>query len=208
MIPLFPLKLVVFPTEKLNLHIFEPRYRALIHDVHRNKIPFGIPSYIYENEILYGTEVQLLAIEKEYPDGRMDIKTKGVRTFRIQEFQPQMNQKLYPGGIVTYNQDISSGDPTLKSSVLTQVSKMYTLMDIKKKLPQSSDLHISYPIAHHIGLTLDQEYALLKIEVENDRLEFIDQHLKQLLPVVKRMDDLQQKIRMNGHFKNVIPPNV
>ncbi|RZK88875.1 MAG: peptidase, partial [Hymenobacter sp.] len=32
LLPLFPLNLVAFPGEKLNLHIFEPRYRELVRD--------------------------------------------------------------------------------------------------------------------------------------------------------------------------------
>jgi Lon protease-like protein len=31
-IPIFPLSIVVFPGENLNLHIFEPRYRQLIRE--------------------------------------------------------------------------------------------------------------------------------------------------------------------------------
>ena len=31
-LPLFPLQIVVFPGEDLNLHIFEPRYKELIKD--------------------------------------------------------------------------------------------------------------------------------------------------------------------------------
>ena len=29
-IPIFPLRIVVFPGEEVNLHIFEPRYKQLI----------------------------------------------------------------------------------------------------------------------------------------------------------------------------------
>ncbi|MEO1628994.1 MAG: LON peptidase substrate-binding domain-containing protein, partial [Bacteroidota bacterium] len=44
--PLFPLKLVVYPGEQLNLHIFEPRYKQLIRECEQNKVTFGIPAFI------------------------------------------------------------------------------------------------------------------------------------------------------------------
>ena len=43
MLPLFPLQIVVFPGEDLNLHIFEPRYKELIGECKDKGIHFGIP---------------------------------------------------------------------------------------------------------------------------------------------------------------------
>ena len=80
--PLFPLELVVFPFEELNLHIFEPRYRQLINDCEKHEALFGIPTFRKGQALDYGSLVKLVKIEKKYPDGRMDIRTKGVQTFR------------------------------------------------------------------------------------------------------------------------------
>ncbi len=45
-IPIFPLGIVVFPGEDLNLHVFEPRYKQLITDCFGEKKPFGIPTVL------------------------------------------------------------------------------------------------------------------------------------------------------------------
>ena len=45
-IPIFPLELVVYPGEKLNLHIFEDRYKQLISECYKERKPFGIPPVI------------------------------------------------------------------------------------------------------------------------------------------------------------------
>jgi len=50
-IPIFPLGIVVYPGESLNLHIFEPRYRELILECIENSKPFGIPVVI-ENKLM------------------------------------------------------------------------------------------------------------------------------------------------------------
>ena len=49
-IPIFPLEIVVYPGEKLNLHIFEPKYKQLISECYKNKKPFGIPP-VLKNKI-------------------------------------------------------------------------------------------------------------------------------------------------------------
>ena len=84
-LPFFPLKLVAFPGEELNLHIFEPRYRQLLADAEQNGVTFGICTYI--NQLTgYGTEVRLEKIYKRYEDGRLDIKTRCLSAFQIQTF--------------------------------------------------------------------------------------------------------------------------
>ena len=45
-IPIFPLNIVLYPGETLNLHIFEPRYKELVKECFSNKKPFGIPAVI------------------------------------------------------------------------------------------------------------------------------------------------------------------
>ena len=73
-IPIFPLGIVVYPGENLNLHIFEPRYKQLIEECHKGKKPFGIPAVI-ENKLQdYGTLIQITEISKLYDNGEMDIK--------------------------------------------------------------------------------------------------------------------------------------
>ena len=78
-IPIFPLSIVVYPGERLNLHIFEPRYKQLIKECFDGNKPFGIPSVMDEKINEMGTLVQVKEITKEYEDGKMDIKTDGER---------------------------------------------------------------------------------------------------------------------------------
>ena len=77
-IPIFPLALVVFPDEHLNLHIFEPRYKQLITDCFTNKKPFGIPAVINNKMMDLGMLVEIVEISKIYDDGKMDINKRFV----------------------------------------------------------------------------------------------------------------------------------
>ena len=101
-IPIFPLAIVVYPGEELNLHIFEPRYKELINDCNSSKKMFGIPSVINDKVSEMGTLMELTEITQVYDSGEMDIKTKGVKVFRILELIKTVPDKLYGGAIVNY----------------------------------------------------------------------------------------------------------
>lgn len=63
-ISIFPLGIVVYPGEQLNLHVFEPRYKQLISACIAEQKPFGIPVVINKKIMEYGTLVQIKKVEK------------------------------------------------------------------------------------------------------------------------------------------------
>ncbi|MEL6864448.1 MAG: LON peptidase substrate-binding domain-containing protein [Bacteroidota bacterium] len=206
-LPLFPLKLVVFPDEKLNLHIFEPRYKQLIRECEQNGITFGIPAFIDGEVMDTGTEIKLLAIEKRYPNGSLDIKTQGIGTFRIHEFYREAPNKLYAGADIERIEEFSEGDSYLYNQILLLLKELFRILKIDKKIPKNPDDFSTFEVAHHVGLSFEQEYQFLCLNNEVERQEFIADHLQQLIPVVKEMERLRKRVQLNGHFKNIDPPN-
>lgn len=206
-LPLFPLHLVAFPGEALNLHVFEPRYRQLVKECEETNDYFGIPAYIDGRVKELGTAMRLLKIEKQYSDGRMDIKTEGVRIFRIEEFFSRVPGKLYSGANITYLEYEHKGDIMLSNKIVERIEVLYDILKINKSIPDPSSFY-TFDMAHHVGLTVDQEYELLGIQSEEDRQDFMLEHLEKLIPIVKEMEELRKRVQMNGHFKNVIPPNI
>src|SRR5437868_1316826 len=68
-IPVFPLGIVVFPGETVNLHIFEPRYKQLVNECYAEGKPFGIPTVIDNKLNEMGTLVRVAEIVKVYDNG-------------------------------------------------------------------------------------------------------------------------------------------
>jgi len=205
-IPIFPLELVLFPEEKLNLHIFEPRYRQLIKDVKTHDMVFGIPFFQTGKEMSYGTTASLLQIFKTHENGTMDIKTQGHRVFRIHQIHKAYQNKLYSGATVDFIESNEDVDPNQAEELSALVRQLYDLMKIDKPLPGFKDIHFSFKVGHHLGLSKNQELALLQINSESERKQFLINHIEKLIPVVIEMEDLRKKIEMNGHFKNLKPP--
>ncbi|MBC3539787.1 LON peptidase substrate-binding domain-containing protein [Rufibacter sediminis] len=206
-LPLFPLNIVVFPGEKLNLHIFEPRYRQLIMECQTNDTTFGIPVYLENGLGDYGTEIKILSLEKKYLGGEMDIKTKGLGVFKIKEFQRQVPGRLYSGGEVEDLPLIRDEDPFQRIQIVELLKQLYTALGIQSLMLNLPDNFQSYDVAHHLGFSTEQEYELLQCAKESDRLEIILAHLTRVLPVVLETERLKERVKLNGHFKHLIPPN-
>lgn len=202
-IPIFPLSLVVYPGELLNLHIFEPRYKELIQDCKASGKAFGIPTVIGQQVRELGTLVTLESIEKTYENGEMDIRTRGLRIFRILETIPKVPDKLYGGAIVNYPENDTRGNPELMQKVVDALLELHRLLHVTKSFRTGDPPLNSYDIAHHAGLSVEEEYELLGLPMELQRQEYLRRHLQKVIPIVAEMESLKEKVRLNGHFRNL-----
>jgi len=207
-LPLFPLKLVAFPGERLNLHIFEPRYKQLFRECHENQVTFGIPAFINNKIAEFGTELKLDKIEKSYEDGSLDVRTLGIGIFKLEEYYSKAPNKLYPGADIkrlSYTRPVADMD--LNEKIYGFLKELFSTLSISKhKIPENAQSFVSYDIAHHLGLSVDQEYTLLTIEDEVTRQEYIYKHLQNIVPVAREMEILKERALLNGHFKKIVPP--
>lgn len=201
-IPIFPLGIVVYPGETLNLHIFEPRYRQLIKDCFDAKKPFGIPTVLKEQVAEMGTLVQVTEIVETYEDGKMDIRVEGLKVFRILEVVKAVPDKLYSGAIVNYPANDMARKDMIRR-VVASVRELHRLLNVTKDFRKSEESLISYDIAHHAGLSVEEEYEVLGLLKELQRLEYLKRHLARVIPVVAGMENLKDKIKLNGHFKEL-----
>jgi len=206
LLPLFPLNLVAFPGEKLNLHIFEPRYRQLVRDCLTDNLTFGIPPYLDDAVQELGTEMRLLSVEKTHADGALDIRTEAVGVFRVRRFLRQVPGKLYAGGQVEAVEQDEVADPVLQRVIAGQVRQLYEALGLRKLLLEFNPDFKIFDVAHHIGLSTEQEYQLLATTAEQERQEMVREHLERLLPAVLETERLKERVRQNGHFKNLEPP--
>ncbi len=202
-IPIFPLGIVVYPGENLNLHIFEPRYKQLIHECHAAQKPFGIPTVIDNKVQDYGSLVEITELSKLYENDEMDIKTKGFKVFRILEVIREIPDKLYSGAIVNYPDNHVKGNPDAMRKLMSSIRELHQLLKVNKEFKKKDGEMRSYDVAHHIGMSLQEEYELLGLLDERQRQEYLKRHLAKVLPMVAGMEQLKEKIKLNGHFKNL-----
>ncbi|MFC4231937.1 LON peptidase substrate-binding domain-containing protein [Parasediminibacterium paludis] len=202
-IPIFPLGIVVYPGEQLNLHIFEPRYRQLITDCFAEAKPFGIPTVLDNGINELGTLLEITEIVEVHADGKMDIRTKGTRIFKILETIKSLPDKLYSGAIVTYPVNDERLKSVMMTNIIADIRQLHKLLNVSKDFKKPDDILTSYDVAHHAGLTVKEEYELLGLWREDQRLEYLKRHLAKVLPMVAGMENLKDKIKLNGHFREL-----
>ncbi|MCG8321779.1 MAG: LON peptidase substrate-binding domain-containing protein [Cytophagales bacterium] len=203
MVPLFPLNIVVFPGENLNLHIFEPRYKQLINDCIDDKRTFVIPAFVHQ-KIELGTEVKIKKVEKVYDDGRMDISTVGLHAVEVLEYKNPQQGKLYAGGYIKVLENVNDASSTQKYELLALVKDLFTKINVDLKI-EINEMVTTFEIAHKIGLSLKQEYKLLSMIKDSDRHDYMISHLNEAIPILQQINEAREKIKMNGHFRHFDP---
>ena len=205
-LPIFPLNIIVYPEQLLNLHIFEPRYQQLIKECKEEGKSFGIPSVFKETVNEYGTEVKLLEISKVYETGEMDIKTKGVKVFRILEMLREVPNKLYPAAIVyeTIQQPLDTKKPN--PTLVDLINKLHHILGTNFKVEDKYENPLSYDLIQYAALSPEDQYRLLIATSEKARQWFMIEHLQKLIPSVEQIEKVKMKIQLNGHFRKEIPP--
>ena len=103
---------------------------------------------------------------------------------------------------------LTKSEGTLSKNVLIlkAVKELFAVLKISKDLPTDPLTFQTFEVAHYVGFTIEQEYEFLRLASEETRQNYMLKHLKRILPVVNEMELLRQKARLNGHFKNIVPP--
>lgn len=201
---IFPLQLIVFPGEQLNLHIFEERYRHLFNDLRKQpELTFGIPPVINNEIYLLGTRLKLVEVVKEYETGEMDVITEGLEAFTIHEIkEPKVASQCAYAEI-----ELLDNNPEYDLLQFQHLENLYadfqSLMPEKKEIKNIKPSSFSFQIAHYIGLNEQQKIELLSTESEEDRQDFLIQHLQTIIPSMQSIRETQERIIANGHFKNL-----
>ena len=133
----------------------------------------------------------------------MDIKTEGEKVFRILEVIKEIPDKLYSGAIVNYPPNHAHGSAEAMRKVLANIKKLFKLLKVEKDFKKEDEQLTAYDVAHHVGFTLQEEYEFLNLLHERQRQEYLRLHLIKVLPMVAEMENLKEKVKLNGHFKNL-----
>jgi ATP-dependent Lon protease len=97
-------------------------------------------------------------------------------------------------------------DPILREIITAQVRQLYEALGLRKLLLELAPDYRIFDVAHHVGLSTEQEYQLLATTSEHERQEMVREHLENILPIVLETERLKERVRLNGHFKNLQPP--
>lgn len=202
-LPLFPLQVVLLPEAELPLHIFEERYKEMIGEVRRDRIEFGVVLASDKGIAGTGCTAVIDRVLREYPDGRLDILTKGRRRFEIMSLNEDRN---FLRGAVEYFDDDTSGKP--EESPAEEDFRVRAIAGYNELRALTSDAplpagdiyqpQLSFRLARPIqDLSLRQ--ALLSSRSETDRLKQLAEFLPGFVVRQRRVEHVKQVAPRNGH---------
>lgn len=206
-LPLFPLGLVLYPNERLPLHIFEERYKDLTHYCLENDEPFGIV-YSEDGKMAQtGSTARIQEVVNRYDDGRMDIMVEGEQRFRLGELYEA--ESYITADATLIEDDDAEVDLSLKERVITQHMKLLELAGrtVRPSLYENVEF-LSFVLAQNAGLDTSQKQEVLELDSENDRIQYLIRHFEELIPRIEQREDVRRRVRSNGHFKDFPPEEV
>jgi ATP-dependent Lon protease len=200
-LPQFPLNLVLFPGNNINLHIFEPRYKQLVRDCLENESPFGIPSILNGKVSEIGTEMNVVKLEKEYPNGEMDIIAKATTFYKIIHFNEKAKNRLYPSALVKDYDIVSNESAMLNEELLILTKLLFMKIGVEKDLPVDINTYRFYDWIPLYGLTLTQQLELVAITSTVNQQKYLIKHLSKLEDSISSIDVIKKKAALNGQFQ-------
>jgi hypothetical protein len=122
----------------------------------------------------------------------------------VLEVVKEIPDKQFSGAIVDYPPNVMEhGETKMSKLILDEVKRLYALLNVEERFPEHKPGMISYEVGHFIGLNRQQEYELLCIFTEIQRLEYIRRHLSNMTPMIKELEEVKARIQRNGHFRNL-----
>lgn len=206
-LPLFPLPLVLFPGAALPLHVFEPRYRALLADCRAGDGRFGIvtggdasPAPGAVGCVAVLREVAML------PDGRANILVEGAERFAVARLAdvgtPYLVAETTPVADGPDADDVVRALDARVRAVFERVARAArTLAGDVAPLPPLPDgpAALSFAVAAAIDLPLPLRQRLLASRSAAERLAELDALLTAAEPGIARRAETREGAKQNGH---------
>jgi ATP-dependent Lon protease len=198
-IGLFPLGLVLLPTEQIPLHIFEPRYRELIGECLDNEEPFGLVYADDDGVRRIGTLATVVEVTDRYEDGRLDIVVEGGDRFRLVDLT---DGRSFHTGTVEPLADVE--DPPRAADVdraLAVFRRLVELTGAEVDVPADVTGQPSFEIGSRFELAPELKLELLEETSERRRLVRLCEILETIAAAVERQREVAALAQTNGRAR-------
>jgi ATP-dependent Lon protease len=192
-LPLFPLRLVLFPRAALPLHIFEERYKILIDECVRGGKEFGINCMRDDQVSSVGCSAVVTDVVHCFEDGSMDIVVEGRRRYKLSSY-----------GFVHYLDPVRERvDETLERDTVrlynTLIEEVYPTKEHQVPLDLLGE-ETSFLLVPKAGMDIDQRQRFLELSSENERLAMLHAYFTEVIPKLKQAQEIDRVIWSDGYL--------
>ncbi|MDQ3935600.1 MAG: LON peptidase substrate-binding domain-containing protein [Actinomycetota bacterium] len=196
--PLFPLGIVLLPTEIVPLHIFEERYKLMIGRCVEEESEFGIVWLGDEGLKEVGCTARVAQVLERMDDGRMNILAQGGRPFRLLR---RIEDLPYPAGDVEMLDDLDEGDEALAVTAREAYADLVERVTDKRPGMDELDGLTAYGMAATIELAAAPKQALLEERSEDSRLKTVGDLFSTALQRIDSAEEAQERAKSNGKVR-------
>jgi Lon protease-like protein len=200
--PLFPLGLVLLPTELVPLHIFEDRYKLMIGECLDRGTEFGVV-WLSDNGLKdIGCSARVTRVLKQMEDGRMNILVQGVAPFRLLR---RIEDLPYPAGDIELLDD-TEVDPDPGTAGDARELYADLVERVTDERPEAGDLldMDAYDMAATVEFGLDAKQGLLELRSEADRMKAVADLFGKTMQRLDFSERVGELARTNGKI-NISP---
>lgn len=203
-IGLFPLGTVLLPTERIPLHVFEPRYRELIGECLAEQRDFGLLLDDDEGLREVGTRAAVTEVLERFDDGRLNIVVEGRERFRLVELT---SGRSFRTGEVESVDDLP-GDPA-PEDVERALGQLRRLAEIAGA--DVADIAVttdapSFELAARVELEPQLKQRLLELRSEPERLRTLATLLERAATMLELQQAGNRIAQTNGRVQRPPPP--
>lgn len=194
-IGIFALGTALVPGELMPLHIFEPRYKELIGDCERDKVPFLLLFTDDQGTRELGCTAHLVEVVDRFDDGRLNIVVEGREVVKVLEITRGR-------GYTTARVEPAPDDLTAEGDQDAALDLYRQIAEAGGGDPQedllASARPLSYAIMARVEFPSDEKQRLLELRSESDRLTGLTELLARGLQALEAMARVRERAHTNG----------
>ena len=199
---LFPLPIVLVPTERIPLHIFEPRYRELIEECVETETDFGLALTTGDGAVHeVGTRARVTDVLEVLDDGRMNIVVEGRDRFRLLELT---SGRAFTTGLV--DDVVDQDDPANPADVERAreiFAQLAELADTDVDIPDPASSTYDWELAARVDFGVEPKQEILATTSPKLRMTRLVELLEISLEALRAEAALRERAGRNG---KVTPP--
>ena len=195
-IGLFPLGIVLLPTEKVPLHIFEERYRELVGECIEDDREFGLV-YADESGVReLGTRARVAAVLERFDDGRLNIVVEGGERFVVERLT--QGRSFMTAEVSDVDDDDGSVEDEARVDAAGAFRALAALAGAELEIDEDSP-QLSFLLAAQVELAVDAKQQLLESRSEQERLILVAELLHDARQTLIATRELGDRAKRNGH---------
>ena len=193
---LFPLQIVLLPTERVPLHVFEERYKELITESVEDDREFGLVFADDEGLRTIGCRAVVVEVLERFEDGRMNILVEGGERFRV--VRHTSGRAFSTAEVAPVEDEDSRVEPERAERALGAFRRLVQIVEAEVETPDPLDPQLSFALAGRVEFEAEAKQELLESRSEPERLELVAELLEEAVVSVAMAEEAQRRASGNG----------